>query len=295
MVGGPVAACYDWSSGKFLFLDGDLDLAGAAMTGTDSTTSSTHCLKRLAGGFTLLEMAIAVALFGLITSGAMVGLSVYFKRQAQIDTAAILPPVERAITLYVLQNGELPCPDTAAGGIDGLADDTACTAAGAGEIVQGVVPWRSLGLQREEVTDAWNHYIDLIVAVELATGSAAMDCTGGSLPYPTIAGLGVIEATDDPAIILPAAAPLAAYALISHGANGFGGALSSGNRFNPGGGSAEEQHHSQDGVRLASNGFPAAQLITGFSPGYQPGREFDDKIRSRTPAQILYDMGCING
>lgn len=248
-------------------------------------------LRCAAAGFTLLEMAIAVALFGMITSGALLGVSAYFKRQAQVETAALLPRIERAITLYVIQNGELPCPDTT---VDGESDPTVCTTAAAGGVVQGVVPWRTLGLQREEVVDAWKHYVDLVVSVDVSSGTLALKCNNNVIDYASVAASGAIEVTDNPAVVWTG--PLAAYALISHGANGFGGLLVGGNAFKTAGASIPEVHHAQTGERTASGGLADTVLISGFNAAYgNMTGEFDDVLRSRTPAQILYDMGCING
>ncbi|MFA7431312.1 MAG: type II secretion system protein, partial [Rhodospirillaceae bacterium] len=62
---------------------------------------------RRQGGFTLIEMSIAVAIFGLLASGAIMATSAWLGKQALDKTAKNLDKIESALTLYVVQNGAL--------------------------------------------------------------------------------------------------------------------------------------------------------------------------------------------
>ena len=121
---------------------------------------SRHSRQR---GFSLIEIAIVLVVVGLIISGGLLGLAPVLQNSKVSQTNAALDRVEQALTVYVIQNGCLPCPadpgelDNATAGQSrdttthyttgcgaGVAN-TACTTAN-GDRTQGVVPWVSLGL-----------------------------------------------------------------------------------------------------------------------------------------------------
>lgn len=247
---------------------------------TDRTPLDPRGDRRQAG-FTLVEMAIAVALFGMMVSGALMGLTVYFDRIAEEKSRDNLTKVERAIGLYVAVNGRLPCPDENA---DGADDD--CTGAASEEAVQGAPPWLDLGLQQRDVLDGYQRFISYVVAVDLTTaGSLRCGMSYGDATRDTL-----IEPLDDPANDdWPADAPEAAYALIYHGENGRGAILPSGVQYQVST-NAEEAHNAQVGRRAQNGGMALQELAVASTTA-----GFDDAIRTRTPAQILFDNGCPNG
>jgi prepilin-type N-terminal cleavage/methylation domain-containing protein len=239
-------------------------------------------------GFTLIEMAIVVALFGLLLGGGLLGVGKFFDRLASQDTRNRLTRVERALATYVIQNGELPCADT---DTDGLSNDTACSGAPSASVVQGLVPYRTLGLARDDAQDGWHNFISYLVTVDLATTSSALACGSGSVNYSKVMTdtPGQIEPLDDPATESWDASnpPRSAYALISHGENGFGAIGNGGGQIASGSASPNE------GTNIAPNG---TQTTNGpIEIGSAPTDDgFDDRVRVRTPAQILYDIGCNN-
>jgi hypothetical protein len=96
------------------------------------------------------------------------------------DTNAKMDKIEQALTLYVIQNGCLPCPAAPAATVTGQAHDSAdypseCGNAAACAPVsnarsQGPVPWINLGLSRDDVLDAYGNYIDYVLASNGTTG-----------------------------------------------------------------------------------------------------------------------------
>lgn len=242
-------------------------------------------------GFTLVEMAIAVALFGMMVSGALFGMRVYFDKIADEKTRDNLTKIERALGLYVAVNGALPSPDlTADGNIDGSQDPPPPACAGGDCAFQGVPPWLDLGLLRDDVIDGYGRFISYAVSDTL-TGSNTMSC--GGVTYTDANNSALLEPLANlVADNWPATAPIpprAAYALIFHGKNGFGAVLPSGVQSPPGP-NQDETHNAQVGERFGAGPRAALELATSSTAA-----GFDDVIRTRTPAQILFDNGCPNG
>ena len=127
-------------------------------------TSSPTDMKPQAAqhGFSLLEMAIVLVVFGLLASGLLKGLSAH-REQTRINEARQqLATVREALIGFALANGRLPCPakpELATGSEsagsealscipDCLNADATCT------LRQGILPWQTLGL---EATDPWGN------------------------------------------------------------------------------------------------------------------------------------------
>lgn len=70
-------------------------------------------------------------------------------------TTTRLDDLRRAIELYNLRNGRLPCP------AKGDSDDGIEVAGGAGACAypNGTVPWKSLGVKQDQALDGWNRKI----------------------------------------------------------------------------------------------------------------------------------------
>ncbi len=111
---------------------------------------STPCgWTRAQGGFSLVEVAIAMVIVGLLVGGLLMPLSAQVEQGQRDETAAALDAIREALIGYAIANRRLPCPD--ANG-NGLADD-ACPA-GANRVNIGAPPLASLGLER---LDAWGN------------------------------------------------------------------------------------------------------------------------------------------
>ena len=174
---------------------------------------------RRAGGFTLIELAIALAIVGLLLGMLIVPLSTQVDQQRMSDTQKQLNLMSDAILGFAVANGRLPCPAT---------PGTASTTAGAGlenkgvptcNINEGVVPWATLGLPE---TDAWGRRFTYRV-----TAAFADDPTGGLQASLALTDSGTITITTG------GAAPVnitttAAAVIVSHGKNGLGAYKSDG-------------------------------------------------------------------
>jgi prepilin-type N-terminal cleavage/methylation domain-containing protein len=139
-------------------------------------------------GFTLIELAIALAIITLLLSGLSVPLSKRITEQQYAETQISIDKAMDALVGYAATNGRLPCPDvdTVVGTVDnrdGIEDTspaagpaTVCSA-GVNAITQsdpngtswGDLPWRTIGLTAPNNADAWNNRLRYAVFTPLAS------------------------------------------------------------------------------------------------------------------------------
>ncbi len=99
-------------------------------------------------GFTLVEMAIVLAIIGLILGGLLVSLTAQTDLRDYAETRKITEDYKEALVGYSLTNMHLPCPDTTN---DGVEDFNAIT--GICSAPEGNVPWATLGLPDRDKWD----------------------------------------------------------------------------------------------------------------------------------------------
>lgn len=167
-------------------------------------------------GFSLIELAIVLIVVGLLTSSLLGPLAA--QRTSGEETAARNQLDLTLDTLYgfAITHGRLPCP--AAAGLDS-------SEASAGQencsLAHGVIPWRSLGLPE---VDPWGQRLTYYVHADFTKppqGEARngfMLTTSGNAHVKPATSSGVRSADALPGVI------------VSHGANGFGGYRSNGQR-----------------------------------------------------------------
>ncbi len=191
--------------------------------------------RKFARGFTLIEMAIVMVVIGLLLSGGLVAVAPVLQNSKISETNQRLDRVEQALLLHVIRYGCLPCPadsglastNANAGKADiaaGTYYSSGCQASGACAAT-GVVPWVNLGLSENDITDGFGARIDYTVAQDLQLTNGMVRTPPSTYPSPTTGnGLIVlnysnIEQTGG------ADATRAAYVLVSHGPDRFGGYL----------------------------------------------------------------------
>lgn len=165
-------------------------------------------------GFTLVELAISLAVIGLLLGMLVVPLNAQLDQQRIGETNKQLQLINEAILGFAVATGRLPCPALAA---------TPATTAGAGleaggcagapppTAIEGVVPWATLGTPE---TDAWGRRFTYRVTSEFANTPA-----GGMQSTFTLTDNGVITITNGSVDIATAVAAV----VVSHGKNGLGG------------------------------------------------------------------------
>lgn len=136
-------------------------------------------------GFTLIEIAVVIVVLSLLLAMIAGLATAMLGQQRREATRQRLAGVETAIALFVSQNKRLPCPadgrvagTTAGAGTEARNDTTdVCNIGGvANTQTHGVVPWQSLGLAEQDVTDGWGNRLTYRVAPELIRDNA-MDLT----------------------------------------------------------------------------------------------------------------------
>jgi prepilin-type N-terminal cleavage/methylation domain-containing protein len=131
-------------------------------------------------GFSLVELAVALAIVALLIAGALIPLSTQMDVRNVADTRRTMESIRDAIIGFAQANGRLPCP--AAGTVPRGGTDAAGRPAGAEQLNPttlpppstatcansfGVVPWTTLGVPE---TDGWGRRFSYWVSPIFADG-----------------------------------------------------------------------------------------------------------------------------
>jgi len=122
-------------------------------------------------GFSLVELAVALAIIALLLAGALIPLSSQIDVRNVADTQRSMESIRDAITGFAQANGRLPCPangtiaaGTAGAGtemLSGASPNTTCTN------TFGVIPWATLGVPE---VDGWGRRFSYWVSPIFADG-----------------------------------------------------------------------------------------------------------------------------
>ncbi|MCS6785504.1 MAG: type II secretion system GspH family protein [Thiobacillaceae bacterium] len=215
--------------------------------------------RRLAAGFTLLELALVLFVLTLLMAGMMTPLTRQITERQALETRRAMAEARDALLGYALGHRDpagrpyLPCPDQRSGphAGDGLEDrrpDGGCVTD------HGLLPWATLGLTQ---ADAWGNRYSYAVAPAYAHAQAGISAHP---PPPTTLTLCLGHGCASR--LQPAAI------LVSHGPNGLGATNSVGGRNLPPNGADERQNADDDGVFVSRSPTTADR----------PGGEFDDLV-----------------
>lgn len=158
--------------------------------------------KKNITGFSLVEMAVVLAIVGLLLGGLLVPLGAQLELRRQEETRVVLDEAKEALIGYAFANNFFPCPDTNAIpiGTEGARVLDQCLPS------EGVLPWQVLGVRGQ---DAWGRYIRYRITPVFTNNVAFF---GLSSP-------GNIRVNSDTGTLTTTAVAV----VVSHGPNGFGG------------------------------------------------------------------------
>ena len=156
---------------------------------TEVTTGSRHQLR----GFSLLEIAIVLAILGFVLTIGLQATGAYLSHERRKVSLARVAGLDVALANFVAVQGRLPCPadgalppgDANLGLERRAADGTCLVVSGIPIMNRGVVPWVTLGLTEAEALDGWNTRISYRTITAVAappnlgfTSNRALDATG---------------------------------------------------------------------------------------------------------------------
>jgi prepilin-type N-terminal cleavage/methylation domain-containing protein len=173
--------------------------------------------KRLQG-FTLVELAIGLAIVALLLGGLLMPLSAQIKARRIQETRHILEQVRESLIGYALShrdvtasaNPYLPCPDINGDGIEDRSANVCVK-------TTGRLPWTTLGIGE---ADDWGNRLEYSVSQTFSNSNVGFVRS----PVATTVDRSVCPAWNN------CGAPIQpAVVIVSHGANGYGALNSSGN------------------------------------------------------------------
>jgi len=144
---------------------------------------SMSCARLRSAGFSLIEMALVLAIVGFVLGGMMLTLSAQVTQHNIDETQNRLKQARDALLGFAIANGRLPCPATAtSNGVESPANGGTCT--NVSGIYTGYLPAVTLGFQPVDssgyAVDAWNNRIRYAVAQT----TLASTCTASTSPPP---------------------------------------------------------------------------------------------------------------
>ncbi|MEO7479454.1 MAG: type II secretion system protein [Sulfuriferula sp.] len=102
-------------------------------------------------GFTLIEMAVVLAIVALLLAGLLPTVSSQIEQSRRNESRKQINEIQQALLGFAIISGRLPCPTTTQNPADVLygLEDLACNS---DPTTEGYLPWKTLGVSE---TDAW--------------------------------------------------------------------------------------------------------------------------------------------
>ena len=241
--------------------------------------------KRLSIGFTLVEVAVVIAIIGLLLGALLVPLATQVQATKIKATDKSLEEIREALLGFAISNGRLPCPDTGTDGIEDGGGAAACANQ------QGVLPFATVGVAP---LDAWGRRYTYRVTAEFTRNPVP-----GSVCVATDSRLGLCDLGDimisgrvtDPTINDKVERKLgvaSAAIVLSHGPNGFGSTDLNGVAMAAVVAGTDEAENADGDALYQSRSITPAQAACSETNVTQPFCEFDDRMIWLSP-NVLFN------
>jgi len=224
--------------------------------------------RRFTRGFTLVEMAIVLAIVALLLGSLLPTISGQIEQQRRNETRKQMDEIKEALIGYAVINGRLPCPAngaTASGNESITGTGTALTC----NLTKGVLPWATLGVNE---SDGWGRRFTYRVSHGATsnfadgadgTGAACSITAGISFQLCSSANINVLATSGGSSVAANVPA-----VVVSHGPNGLG-AYPAGGGTQIGTATGDEDENANDDDTFVShdqvqNGFD--DLVIWLSP-----------------------------
>lgn len=125
-------------------------------------------------GFSLVEMALVLAIIGLIAGAGFSSVGAYLDNANQSSTRGNLEVTKRALLDYVLVNRHMPCPDTDGDGSENRESTFECSAS------IGTVPFNDIGLGVAITRDDYNNVFGFGVNTDVTNSADIADATNSA-------------------------------------------------------------------------------------------------------------------
>jgi prepilin-type N-terminal cleavage/methylation domain-containing protein len=250
-------------------------------------------------GFTLLELSVVLVIIAVILSGAL-AMFIGSVQASQFNTTVKrMDAIDKALLNYAAANSRIPCPSDltqiASGANYGVeaANTGSCWSGtpaanfkAASNTVEGGVPVRALALPDDYMYDGWGRKLRYAVDPTYTAASSLPVAASCSLTVtPNASAIRVNDSTG------ASRTTMAAYVLISHGANGHGAYTSNGVTVNAGSSSANELtncHCNSSGVATGTYTPTYVQKLPQYDSGETgvAAYYFDDIVSFREGWQM---------
>ena len=246
-------------------------------------------------GFTLVEMAVVVAIIALMISGMMTPVGVMLDQRKYNETTDLLVAANDALVGFAALEGHLPCPDRI--GNDGVADldpaaggNRCAPAPQDTEHAWGNLPYSTLGVNG---FDAWGNRLRYSVEPRVTNEDRFASADSASLivtcsTNTRAAGVaGHIPGCHDPATGTPIRlTETAIFLVMSFGRNSFGAVSGGGNVF-PAPTTADELKNTVTGATPELRRTFVSRMRTDIGT---PAGEFDDLMIFMSSGQFTAQM-----
>lgn len=233
--------------------------------------------KRSNKGFSLVELSLVITIAATVTASylSLIQPDVVTDSQKNIETRQKMEVIEQAILRFRIRNERLPCPtkriwsdNNPSFGKENLLISVA-NGVDCGDWRRGGVPYRDLGIPYEYTLDAWGRRFFYQVSTILCHNDP--DPKIGCTPWSYRTNEGNLDVEDTSGNLI---AGDAAYALISHGANGYRAYLPNGNQYKSTQGNANEIENTNNSQVVVKGSFN------------EIGQGYDDITVFKTKGQI---------